>query len=476
MTGEILGQTSFTEAAPGWQLEPEDTCGLEIISDGAILSAPDGEVVEVRGRGVHTRNGDSIELRFASASDLGSGWLRFGFDADMHEHARVEVDFVSNTVSFWTSDWRLQQPVASVHVSALSQKQAHTILIEKTEGRGDLIKNADVAVYLNGDRVIALENQDLLPEIGVRLQVSGTGVHLQEFVHRGRPSTVPEYLHLGGYQILNIDSIEDNLGSICRGLQLAAEAGIELLVTPETSLTGLYPTSPRTREPGPIQAAEDKLRQFIRDLPNAPFTIVGMPVWAAVPEHGLEQTRFVGSRTYDPEGEILHTSRKVYSAEQEMWHGYRLNEFDVLGVPVSLHICHDRRYPELQTLPVMFGCRLVLHPSNGGTVEGNVSGFEGKATESTCETHAFYMNLNAGGGSFIAGPHTKGNLIVASDECRPDNPKAPMVDEPAEGLIHSRIRIHDAFGYWPVRSFRTSEAVARSYVDLYRQLGGSQQV
>ena len=83
MTGEILGQTSFTEAAPGWQLEPEDTCGLEIISDGAILSAPDGEVVEVRGRGVHTRNGASIELRFASASDLGSGWLRFGFDADM---------------------------------------------------------------------------------------------------------------------------------------------------------------------------------------------------------------------------------------------------------------------------------------------------------------------------------------------------------------------------------------------------------
>ena len=41
---------------------------------------------------------------------------------------------------------------------------------------------------------------------------------------------------------------------------------------------------------------------------------------------------------------------------------------DVNGVPISLHICHDRRYPELWTLPVMFGTRLILHPSNSGDV------------------------------------------------------------------------------------------------------------
>ena len=332
-----------------------------------------------------------------------------------------------------------------------------------------------MAVYLNGNRIFTIEDMDLLPEMGVRVQASGVIVHLEEFVHRGRPSTVPEYLHLGGYQVLNVDSIEQNLESICRGLQLAAEAGVELLVTPETSLTGLYPTSPRTREPGPIKATEDKLRQFMRDLPGAPFVIVGLPVWEAVAEHGLDQTRYVGSRLYDPDGEIVYTARKVHSAEQEMWHGFRLNEFDILGVPVSLHICHDRRYPELQTLPVMFGCRLVLHPACGGDVQGTVSGFEEKARESTFDTHAFYMNLNAGGGSYVAGPQTKGNLIVASSECRPDNPNAPMVGKPAETFIHSNIRIHDAFGYWPMRSLRTSESVARSFVDLYRQLGGRHQ-
>ncbi len=476
MMSEILDQTKFTGTNHAWQLSLAGNAGLEITPDGAILSPPEGEIVELRGRGVHTRNGDSIELRFHTP-EPSTGWLRFGFEADQHEHARVELDFASGTVSFWTSDWRLQQPVATVHQSVLSSgRQSHTILIEKSEGRGDLIKRADVAVFMDGDRILAIEDQDLLPEMGVRVQVSGAQVLLEEFVHRGTPSSVPEYLHLGGYQVLNIDSIEQNLESICRGLCLAAESGVELLVTPETSLTGLYPTSPRTREPGPIKAAEDKLRQFIRDLPGAPFVIVGLPVWEAVPGHGLAQTRYIGSRTYDPDGEILHTSRKVHSAEQEMWHGFRINEFDIKGVPVSLHICHDRRYPELQTLPVMFGCRLVLHPASGGDVQGSVSGFEDKARESTFDTHAFYMNVNAGGGSYIAGPQTKGNLIVASNECGPDNPNAPMVGKPAEDFIHSNIRIHDAFGYWPMRSFRASESVARVYVDLYRQLGGRQQL
>ena len=38
--------------------------------------------------------------------------------------------------------------------------------------------------------------------------------------------------------------------------------------------------------------------------------------------------------------------------------------------------------------------------------------------------------------------------------------------------MQARIRVHDAFGYWPMRSFRTSESVASSYLDFYRTLGG----
>ena len=351
--------------------------------------------------------------------------------------------------------------------------RSHNLLIEKTEGAGALIKNAHVTVYLDGARIMHLENLDLLPEMGVLVEVSGARVLVEEFVHRGRPSEIPEYLHLGGCHVLNVDNIEENLGSICRGLVMAAEAGVELLVTPEMSLTGLYPTSPRTREPEPVAAAEAQLRQFIRELPDAPHVIVGLPVWEAVTEHDLPETRYIASRVYDPDGEVLYTARKVHSAEQEMWHGYRLNEFDIQGVPVSLYICHDNRYPELQTLPVMFG-----DSSPPASLErrcrqrGPSAPSRRVARAASRQTHAFHMHVNAGGGSYIVGPEREAELLAASEESRSDNPDNPTVGKPAECFFHAKVRIHDAFGYWPTRAFRASESIARAYADLYREIGG----
>ena len=149
-----------------------------------------------------------------------------------------------------------------------------------------------------------------------------------------------------------------------------------------------------------------------------------------------------------------------------------LNEFEVFGVPTSLHICHDGRYPELWTLPVMFGARLVLQPSNGGYVKGSVDAFEATAKRDSGTTHAFHINVIGGGGSYLVGPLRHGNLLAASPECRRDNTAFPMVGKPQEGLFYARIRVADAFGYWPTRSFRASEATAEAYLSLYRTLGG----
>lgn len=436
-----------------------------------MLEASAGESVHLRGPGVHTRNGDSIELRFR-VSDGSAGHLSFGFDADRHEHASVGVDLASGEVSFATSDWTVPQPVATVN-RAIDPDEAHTLTIEKTEGNGDLIKNADVAVYLDGEKIMSADDQNLLPEMGVVVRVSGGKVLLERFAHRGVPSGIPEDLHLGGWQTLNVDSIKYNLESLYRGIRLASEEGVELLVTIEASLTGLFPTSPTMADPEPIAEAESALRRFISDLPDAPHVVVGLPIWRTEPDHALAQTPYIASRVYDPDGEVVYTARKVHSAEQGFWHGYSLNEFEVKGVPISLHICHNHRYLELQTLPVMFGCRLVLHPSNADNAADSVNGVEALAKHSTAQTHAFYMNVNAGGGSYIAAPQAKGKMIAVSDESGPDSPKYPMVAEPVECLVHSKIRVHNAFGYWPARSFRASEAIARSYVDMYRALGGS---
>ena len=470
MRRRILSQTRFTKRTGGWTWPEPKAARVERGPDGAVLAAKADQTARLNGPGVHTRNGDSIELHFRPL-EKDKGVLRFGFEGGF-ESVVVSLDFRAGRIRLHTSEWTRPQPVASERVS-IADRAGHVLLIEKTEGSGRLVKLADVKVRLDGKVVLNCPNLNVLPEMGVLLGLEGTRVHLRRFVQRGRPCGVPEYLHVGAWQMLNQPDIKANLDSLCRGLGEAADRGVELLVTPETSLTGLFPRHPVTTQPGPVVAAERKLRRFMRQLKNAPYLVGGLPVWQRVAGHKLAQTRYNASRVYDRDGQILLTGAKIHSCESRFHHGYRYQQFDVNGVPVCMHICHDGRYPDVWTVPVMFGARLILHPANSGNVSGSVGAFEAAASRTTTTSHAFYVHVNGGGGSHITGPQKHNNVIAVSPECRRDNDTSAMVGPPTESLIDAKLRIHDAFGYWPTRSFRSSEQTAQAYLDLYKAMGGN---
>ena len=419
---------------------------------------------------VHTWNGDAIELTFRPEGDA-RGELEFGY-AGGAERALAVVDFAASTLALWTSDWRLRQPVASVKID-IDPDRDHVLRLRKTDGGGNLIRVSDLELFWDGRRMIREPNQDVLPEMGVRLAVRNQAILARRFVLYGKQPAVPEYLHVGGYQVLNEPSIEKNLEAICRGARRASELGIQLLLTPETSLTGLFAEHEVTQNPEPVREAEDTLRKFLAELPDAPFLVVGLPVWDRDPEHPDRVVRYNVSRVYDPDGAILTDCPKIHSCEVDFWHGQSLNEFEVHGVPISLNVCHDARYPDTWTLPVMFGARLILHPANGGRPRCSVDGLEQLAKNAVVSGHAFYFHVNGAGGSYLVSPHKYDNLLDTSLESRRDNAAFPMIGEPVECLLHANLRIHDAFGYWPARSFRLSEESARAYIDLYRARGGS---
>jgi predicted amidohydrolase len=461
----ILYQTQFHDLEPGWGTPSQGSWG----SDGLLLDPSHGHAA-LSGPGIHTRNDDSIELHF-DWTTRARGSICFGFAGGM-ESALATVDFGrQKKAQLHTSDWSAAQPVTAGSVAA-ARGRSHVLRLTKSRGAGELLPLADITVELDDRVILAARRVNVLPELGVSIEVHGAPVCLRRFVHRGQPSGVPEYLHVGGWQHPNTPDIAANLGSICRGLELAAERGMQLLVMPETSLTGLFPVHPVTQDPRPIAAAEAKLRRYIKALPNAPYVVVGYPVWDNDPAHDRMTTRYNVSRLFDPDGHPVDTFRKIHSCETEFWHGFRLQEFDIHGVPVCMHICHDGRYPETWTLPVMFGARLILHPSNGGAIRGSVDAFEQAANRSTSTSHAFYLHVNGGGGSYIAGPQKFDNVLDVSAECRRENAAFPMVGRPQECLIESRIRVADAFGYWPVRSLRASEEIAGAQLALYRSLGG----
>ena len=456
-------------SCPGW-VWPVAADGVECVPGGARLRSTSQEAVSMGAEDVHTWNGDAIELAFRPAGDA-RGELEFGYSGGA-ERALAVVDFAASTLALWTSDWRLRQPVATVKIDIVPDRD-HVLRLRKTDGGGDLIRVSDVELFWDGRRVIHEPNQDVLPEMGVRLAVRNQAILARRFVLYGKQPAVPEYLHVGGYQVLNEPSIEQNLEGICRGARRASDLGIQLLVTPETSLTGLFAEHEVTQNPEPAKEAEDKLRKFLAELPDAPFLVVGLPVWDRDPEHPDRVVRYNVSRVYDPDGAILADCPKIHSCEVDFWHGQSLNEFEVHGVPISLNVCHDARYPDTWTLPVMFGARLILHPANGGKPRCSVDGLEQMANAAALSSHAFYLHVNGTGGSYLVSPHKYDNLLDTSLESRRDNAAFPMIGEPVECLLHANLRIHDAFGYWPARSFRLSEESARAYIDLYRARGGS---
>lgn len=480
MQSTIISRTDFLRAEAGWEWSTDGIPNLQATAEGLLVDCghegttpaepPASTEILVDGPGVHTRNGDTIELVFRLLAGS-RGKLRFGF-AGGFEWAIAEISFEDGSVRLLTSECDRVQPVASGAAllrgnrsSGAVETEIHRLMMEKQEGSGSLVKLADLTVTLDGLTVLKAPGLNVLPEMGVQISVTAARVLLQRFIHRGTPPSVPEHLHVGGWQIPNRPLLAENLASLKRGIKRAVESGVELLLTPETGLTGLFPNHAATSDAGAIQEAEGDLRRALAGTPGAPFLVVGLPVW----ENGI---RYNASRVYDPDGGIHYTLRKIHSCEPDFHHGLHYGEFDIKGAPVCMHICHDGRYPDVWTVPVMFGARLILHPSNGGSVCGSIDAFEQTAKASTVTSHAFYLHVNGDGGSYVAGPQKHDNLIAVSPECRRESPSFPSTGTPEEALFHANLRLWDAFGYWPVRAFRCSEETASAYAALHRAMGG----
>jgi len=474
VTQQVLWESALRSSAPGLSWPEPTEPSRRPTDEGMLLDARQAQMaadesVSFAGPGVHTRNGDSVEWIFA-LPDGPAGQAAFGF-AGGYEFADVVLDLARGEARIETSDWSSPQP-AAVAPLALNEGSRHVLTLHKREGTGDLVKMADVKVILDGELLIAAEGLNVLPEMGVQARASGCRLLLRHLLQRGEPWRVPEYLLVGAWQMLNLPDVDANLASLKRGLRLAAELGIELLLTPETSITGLFPTDAVTWDRACISEAEGELRRFMSSLQDAPYLVAGLPVWERASGHGRGETRYNASRLYAPDGAIISTHAKAHSCEREFWHGYGLHEFDVNGVPATLHICHDARYPNAWLLPVMFGARLILHPANGGRFRGNISAFERHALRSSFTSHAFYVNATGGGASYIVGPGFGPDLLVASENCGRDVETYPEIGSTVECMVSHRIRVHDAYGYWPVRDFRASEDQARAYKELYRTMGG----
>ena len=151
--------------------------------------------------------------------------------------------------------------------------------------------------------------------------------------------------------------LDANVRKIKEYLGRCAEDGVKVVVFPECALTGYFDDG----------VYEGFLRENNWMMPNSKlakacrkhriYAIVGTP-------HRDGERLYNSAVVITPEGNILARYHKVQLAESWPVAGDELIVFKIDGVPASIIICHDERYPELVRLPVLAGPAFVFYVSH----------------------------------------------------------------------------------------------------------------
>lgn len=449
---------------PGWTCDVQPHCAHFV----STLASPDKSAdVFLRPCCIH---GDTIELGLApGAARRGVLVLELlaGFEFITAEINLTTGELVIHTHESHKPQPRLKTTVATGFTTA-------RLIRRRDKLPGLPYEGVAVTLVLDGQAAVEVAQIDFLPECLVRFALKGPGeMSVSHLTIAGPARPRPEYVHLGLWQQRIKPTTAQNVDGLIEGVRQAAEAGVQILVAPETSLTGLRPNDPELSDERSIQAELARLQRAVAGVRNAPYTLVGYPDWISgrqVEGATVDRVRVNAHRFVRPDGGLGPGMAKVHVCEPGFWHGRGYNCQRVAGVEIALGICHDARYADVWTTGVMAGARLCLHPAAGGNLAGQipdiVKGYAGLGTQ----FDAYWATVNAGGGGAIVYPdanrkHPQTVLAVTGDLTEA-NPTYPTYSAVADSLGHARIRLWDPTGCYPMRTLRSGRNAYRHWSAL----------
>jgi predicted amidohydrolase len=88
--------------------------------------------------------------------------------------------------------------------------------------------------------------------------------------------------------------------------------------------------------------------------------------------------------------------------------------FRVDGVPCSIIICHDERYPELVRLPVLAGARVVFYVSHesGLRQESKLGPYRAQIQARAAENTVYVVHANAPVNDDLSGSHGQSRIVA----------------------------------------------------------------
>jgi predicted amidohydrolase len=160
-------------------------------------------------------------------------------------------------------------------------------------------------------------------------------------------------LKIATVQMRSSLQVDENWRRMATYLNGLADQGVQIVVFPEYSLVPYDGDTIRRVPARQVSAAEERLRQICRNRKIA--TIIGSI-------YKVNGRIYNTAVIFDSHGELVERYGKIYLASEPwMTPGNHIAYFNLEGVPSTVMICHDERYPELARLPAIQGARVMYY-------------------------------------------------------------------------------------------------------------------
>jgi predicted amidohydrolase len=228
------------------------------------------------------------------------------------------------------------------------------------------------------------------------------------FVPAGEPSRKKAdpatHLRVAAVQMRSRRDLAANVQHTVGWLKKCAADKVDVAVFPECSVSGYFTDYTPKLTAKELADAEERLAAACQEL--GIWAIVGMPV--------RDGGKLYNSAVViDDAGKMRERYHKVQLAEPWPDPGDHLSVFRVKGVPCSIIVCHDERYPELVRLPVLAGARVVFYLSHESpiTQESKLGPYRAQIQARAVENGVFVVHSNAPANADATGSHGQSRLI-----------------------------------------------------------------
>jgi len=183
---------------------------------------------------------------------------------------------------------------------------------------------------------------------------AGAAVALGLFAAEVKGAEMPDTLRVAAVQMEISGEVGGNLSRMLRGIGEAKEAGARVVVFPETALSGFDSKTIAALDWAALEAAMARISEAARER--------GVYVLYGSATRSGEERPYNSAILVGPDGAEVMRYHKM-APEGHFAPGDRLALFEIDGVPCTVIVCHDERFPELVRIPVLAGARVCFYIS-----------------------------------------------------------------------------------------------------------------